>query len=110
MTTADPPTRVGELPEISVEAVKSVAAGSLFEVSPDLESELAALIARGNADVEVNAEPSEYAASIDEARRNLGRLVQAMAEDAERRGTTTLDVDSLHAAMRGLCPLPPWCR
>lgn len=110
MTTAEPPTRVGELPEISVEAVKSVAAGSLFEVSPSLEAELAELIERGNSDLGLDGGDTAYAVQPEQARQNLRRLVQAMTEDAQRRGTTVLDVVALRAAMRGLCPLPPWCR
>jgi hypothetical protein len=110
VTTAEPPTRVGELPEISVEAVKSVAAGSLFQVSPSLEIQLAELIERGNSDLDVDAGQTAYAVQIEQARQNLGRLVQAMTEDAQDRGTTVLDVVALQAAMRRLCPLPPWCR
>jgi hypothetical protein len=112
MGTVVPPTRVGELPEISLDAVKSLVAGSLSEMTPELEARMAELVEQGNqllGRYETTGHPAEQ---IDErtARENLRRLVQAMVDDAAARSTTTLDVEALNRALSRLCPLPPWCR
>ncbi|MBB5869124.1 nucleoid DNA-binding protein [Allocatelliglobosispora scoriae] len=45
-----------------------------------------------------------------EARRNLVVLLDRAMHLAAERGRTTVDDRMLRAALRGLCPLPPWCR
>lgn len=111
MGAASLPPRVGELSEISLEAVKSVAAASLVELSPELEIRMAALIEDGNQQLlSEPSGPSDEAVDEATARENLHRLIQAMVEDAFSRQTTVLDVQSLNKAFGWLCPLPPWCR
>ena len=46
---------------------------------------------------------------VDEARRNLVRLVDGMVQDAMFRGATQLHEDTLAAALKKLCPLIPFC-
>jgi hypothetical protein len=112
MTTLEPPTRVGELREVSLEAVRSLVAGSLFEMSPELENRIAILIEEGNRRLLYETPPEPGQPAVDErtARENLRRLIQAMVDDASARQTNVLDVQSMNRALSGLCPLPPWCR
>ncbi len=109
MGTAYQSARVGELPEISLDAVKSVTAAIAFELSPEVESRMANLIEQGNQLLVRGPEQGDQAVDEATARESLRRLIQAMVDDASARGTTLLDVQSLNKAFSRLCPLPPWC-
>lgn len=53
---------------------------------------------------EVENDPSR----VQEAERNIVQFVQAMDNDAQRRGQSELDIASYNAA-RNICPLWPYC-
>jgi hypothetical protein len=111
MGTAGLPPRVDELPEISLDAVRSVANASSVELDPELETRMASLIDEGNQELlRTSSGPGEGEVDEATARENLHRLIQAMVEDAYGRGTNVLDVESMNRAFGWLCPLPPWCR
>lgn len=113
MGYAEPPTRVGELREASVEAVKSALHGSLLNLDPSVEPALAALITNGNRVLSQGHDPSvrmEAApVSPSEALANLGSLVQEMANRAAISNTDLIDLEIYEAGLRSLCPIPPWC-
>jgi hypothetical protein len=75
-------------------------------IDPPCEHDLDQLVSTAGAQLDSQRAAVEQ---VDEAAANLGKLIDAMADEARTQGSTTMQEWSLRNALGRLCPLFPFC-